>query len=197
MKKYVHWDKEKENKVERGNKNENKNKNKKIKSKKGKKSSKKGWLFLLIAVIVYIVVALINKTIAQNSLFTFVKILVRVTPVLVVVFGLMVISHLILSPKRVMKYLGSTAGVKGWLISIGGGIISTGPIYMWYPLLQDLKEKGMKTSFIAAFLYNRAIKLPLLPLMVYYFGLPFTVILTVYMMIFSVIHGVFVEMVLQ
>ena len=79
------------------------------------------------------------------------------------------------------------------MIAIFGGIISTGPIYLWYPLLSDLKEKGMKDSFIAAFLYNRAVKIPLMPMMIFYFGIRFTVILTIYIVIFSMINGFCVE----
>jgi uncharacterized membrane protein YraQ (UPF0718 family) len=68
-----------------------------------------------------------------------------------------------------------------------------GSAYIWYIFLKDLKQKGMKTSLIVAFLYNRAIKIPLLPMMIYYFGYPLTIILTIYMIIFSVINGLVVE----
>jgi len=88
---------------------------------------------------------------------------------------------------------GKGAGVKGWLIAIFGGILSTGPIYLWYPLLSDLKEKGMKDSFIATFLYNRAVKIPLMPMMIFYFGISFTAILTIYIVIFSIINGFCVD----
>jgi uncharacterized membrane protein YraQ (UPF0718 family) len=64
---------------------------------------------------------------------------------------------------------------------------------MWYPLLSDLKEKGMKDSLIAAFLYNRAIKIPLLPMMIYYFGWPFALILSIYQVLFSVVNGILVQ----
>jgi uncharacterized membrane protein YraQ (UPF0718 family) len=78
-----------------------------------------------------------------------------------------------------------------------GGIASSGPIYMWYPLLSDLKEKGMRDSLIAAFLYNRAIKIPLLPMMVHYFGWDFTFALSIYMVLFSVVNGVIVQYLTQ
>jgi len=51
----------------------------------------------------------------------------------------------------------------------------------------------MKNSLVAVFLYNRAIKIPLLPLMVYYFGAPFVVILTCYTIIASVVQGRIVQ----
>lgn len=69
--------------------------------------------------------------------------------------------------------------MKGWIFSIVAGILSIGPIYVWYPLLSDLREKGMRTSFMGTFLYNCSVKLPLLPIMIYYFESIYTLILTV------------------
>jgi len=60
-------------------------------------------------------------------------------------------------------------GIKKWIFVIIGGVLSTGAIYMWYPFLADLKDKGLNYGLISCFLYNRAIKIPLLPLMVFYF----------------------------
>jgi hypothetical protein len=37
-------------------------------------------------------------------------------------------------------------------------------------LLHEVHEKGMQSSLVAVFLYSRAVKLPLLPLMLHYFG---------------------------
>jgi len=59
--------------------------------------------------------------------------------------------------------------------------------------LQELREAGMRSGLVAAFLYNRAIKLPLLPLMIYYFGTMFVAVLLVYMVIVSVIEGKLIE----
>lgn len=151
-----------------------------------------GWLFLLIVFIIYIFLAIGNYALAEKSVLAFARLFINIVPVLVLVFVIMLIFNLFLDNKRLIRYLGKGSGVKGWLLSIGGGILSTGPIYMWYPLLSDLKEKGMKNSLIAAFIYNRAVKIPLLPIMIYYFGIAFTVILTVYMIIFSVINGLIV-----
>ena len=93
------------------------------------------------------------------------------------------------NPKTVSKYVGEGSGIKGWLLAIFTGILSHGPIYAWYPILKDLREQGMKIGLITVFLYNRAIKIPLLPLMVYYFGIPFVIILTGYIIIASIVQG--------
>jgi hypothetical protein len=48
----------------------------------------------------------------------------------------------------------------------------------------------MRASLAAAFLFSRAIKLPLLPLMVHYFGIAYTLVLCLYLLGFSVVGGV-------
>jgi len=151
------------------------------------------WVFLITVAVVYTVVLIIHPLACVESFFGFLRLIVRMLPVLALVFGIIFFTNLLIDPKSISKHLGEGSSIRGWLIAIAGGIISTGPIYMWYPLLSDLKAKGMKTAYVAAFLYNRAVKIPLLPMMVFYFGVRYTVVLTVYMVLFSILNGLAVE----
>ena len=92
-------------------------------------------------------------------------------------------------PAKAAKFLGKGSGIKGVALSVAAGIISTGPIYAWYPLLKDLKEKGAGDSSIAIFLYNRAVKPFLLPVMVTYFGWLYVVTLIILTILASVVIG--------
>lgn len=148
-----------------------------------------GWIFLAIVLVIYFILGVVNYTMFELAVIGFFNLFITVLPVLFLVFFFLFLTNLFFTPKRVIKYLGKGSGIKGWLLMIIGGILSTGAIYMWYPLLSDLKEKGMKNSLVAVFLYNRAVKIPLLPMMIYYFGWGFTIILTVYMIMFSVVSG--------
>ena len=105
---------------------------------------------------------------------------------LCLVFAVMVVFNLVLKPAQIVRLLGRGSGMKGVLLSVGAGIISMGPIYAWYPLLKDLKEKGAANSLLAVFLYNRAVKPFLLPVMIAYFGWLFVVLLTVLTVLASV-----------
>ena len=136
---------------------------------------------------------LINIDILVSSLIFFFSIIRKIIWIFVLVFALMVLVDYFVKPKRLARYLGKNAGLKGWLISIGSGIISTGAIYMWYPLLSELQKKGMRTAYITVFFYNRAIKPALLPLLILYFGLTYTIVLTIVMIIVSIFQGVIVE----
>lgn len=153
--------------------------------------------FFLLTIIGSLVVYFITPGLATEVFSVFLSLLAKIAPILLFVFLLIFAFNLFVKPKTVTKYLGSEKGLTGWLVSIAGGIISMGAIYMWYPLLADLREKGMKDSLVVAFLYNRAIKIPLLPFLVHYFGLAFTIIMTVYMIIFSVINGFVVDKIIN
>ena len=122
-------------------------------------------------------------------------IFIQITPVIISVIILMGILNYILKPKTVIKHLGEESGVKGWLLAISFGILSHGSIYVWYPLLKELHEHGMRTGLLAAFLYNRAVKIPLLPLMIFYFGIPFVALLTFYTTVASVVEGKILELI--
>jgi uncharacterized membrane protein YraQ (UPF0718 family) len=141
--------------------------------------------FLLLAVIGYVILCVLTRLIA------------RIGPVLLIVFVVMFFTHLFFEGQRIVRFLGKGSGFRGWMVAISGGIALSGPIYMWYPLLSDLKEKGMKDSLIATFLYNRAVKIPLLPMMIHYFGWDFTLTLSIYMILFSVVNGVVVQRLTQ
>jgi len=154
-----------------------------------KKKVTGGWLFLGVMLLIYSTTALIDFSLARQSLRFFVEVFIQIVPVLALVFFLMVLVNLILTPERTRNYLGKTSGLKGWLLAMIGGIFSTGPIYTWYILLGELKQQGMKTPLVAVFLYSRAVKLPLLPLLVHYFGMSYTLILSFYLVVFSIVSG--------
>ena len=68
---------------------------------------------------------------------------------------------------------------------------------MWYPLLADLRNKGLSYGLIACFLYNRAIKIPLIPLAIIYFSWQYIVILLVVMIFASIIQGILLNKLME
>ncbi len=151
------------------------------------------FLFLLIVACLYGVAFQLAPEKTLAALDFGLKILVKLSPVLLLVFLLMFLSTLYVKPRWIQNHLGQKSGFKGMLMAMIGGIISMGPIYVWYSMLSDFKKNGMRPALIAIFLYSRSIKLPLLPLMVFYFGTAYTVLLSFYMLIFSLLSGLFTE----
>lgn len=163
-----------------------------MKGKSGK-MTRGGIIFLLIVMCLYALAFLFDTELALNALAFSTKLLYQLLPVLLLVFVLIFVSNLLVKPEWVRANLGRGSGLRGWSVAVVGGILSVGPIYVWYALLRDLKTKGMRTALIAVFLYNRGIKLPLLPLMIHYFGLAYTLVLATYMTLFSLLSGILVE----
>ena len=158
-----------------------------------KEKSYGAWYFLGVVVLLYMGYWLFSPTSVLTALGFGFKIVENIIPVFVLIFVLMTAVNYWATPDKVAKHLGKSSGYWRWVFAIFGGILSTGPIYMWYPMLKDLKKKGVNYGFVATFLYNRAIKPPLVPLIIYYFGFKFTIVLTVLMMIFSVLQGIIFE----
>ena len=152
-----------------------------------------GWVFLMVVLVIYTVTALVDHELVLSAIGVFTQLLDKVLPALALVFVLIFTVDLLLDPKRVEKYLGQRSGILGWLAAIVAGILSTGPVYAWYAVLHDLRQKGMRTSLVAVVLYGRAVKLPLLPLLVHYFGLGYTMVLASYLIGFSIIGGLLME----
>lgn len=148
-----------------------------------------GWLFLLAVVGLYGIGALYDPRVVADALTSLRSLLVRVLPVLLLVFGLLFLANLLVRKSWLASHLGRESGFSGWVLAIGCGVLSVGPVSAWYPLLGELKDKGTSGALIAAFLYGRALKLPLLPLMVHYFGVAYTVVLSVCIVAFSVLSG--------
>jgi uncharacterized membrane protein YraQ (UPF0718 family) len=151
------------------------------------------WWFLAIVAALYAVCAALAPDLALHALAHTWQALRRMLPVLALVFVLMVVFDLTLSPRQVVQHLGRPGGALGWLIALVAGILSAGPIYSWYPLLAELRGKGMRASTAAVFLYARAIKLPLLPLLFHYFGTAYSVVLSLYLAGFALLSGLVME----
>ena len=150
------------------------------------------WIFLISILFLYLLTLIFNKDLFIKSILYTKDVLIEVTPVLIIVFSLTFLANIWLTNKKANKLLTKKIGPLQYITAVILGILSSGPIYMWYPLLSELKEKGLKNSLIAIFLYNRAVKIPLMAMIVYYFGLPFLLVTTFLMIIFSLINGYFV-----
>jgi len=155
--------------------------------------SRGGWWFLVAVLALYGLVGLIQPSVLDQAWGNFTHTLVQLLPMLGVVFVLLLLVARLFDRKRVMRLLGETSGLRGWLTALLGGIAAAGPVYLWYGIAAELRAKGMRDGLLVTFLYSRAVKLPLLPLLVHYFGLAYTLTLTVYIILFALIAGLLAE----
>ncbi len=153
--------------------------------------------FLIIILLVYLIVGLINHTLYLNAIRYFVGMLPKVLPILTLVFIILFFTNMLLSPSKIDKHLGKDSGVKGWLYAIAGGIFISGPPYILYPMLGELKKHGARNGLLAAMLYNRNVKIYFLPAIIYYFNLRYAIILSIYIILFSILNGILLEFIVS
>ena len=151
-----------------------------------------GWVFLSGVALVYAVGALFDPGVVVRALTSLGTLLLRLLPALALVFVLMVVMNLFTDREKLAALFGRAKGLKASLLASLLGILSLGSIYAWYPLLAELRQKGLDARPVAAFLYGRALKLPLLPVMIQYFGVAYTATLSVAIIVFSVCSGIIV-----
>ena len=154
---------------------------------------KSGWIMLLLSIVLYGVTYVIKPDLVIPALLASGKLLKYIAPILLFVIILTALINSFFDPKKIAQHLGTQSGIKGWLIAISGGILSHGPSYIWYPMLQRIRENGAKDGIIVAFFYARSIKIPWLPIMVSYFGITFTVVLSTYIIIAALIQGLITQ----
>ncbi|PLX20949.1 permease [Candidatus Parcubacteria bacterium] len=123
----------------------------------------------------------------------FLGFLKKIIPILVLVLFFMTIVNKFLTEEVIKKHLGESRGLKGFFYTSIAGILISGPPYILYPMLSDFKKKGVTNFHLAVFLYNRNIKIPFIPVMIFYFGLPYTIVVSIYIIVFSYFNGYALE----
>lgn len=149
----------------------------------------RGTSFLALVVAGYIVFFVFNSQGALLALRKSAMILANILPIFAVVIAFTALLNHALQPKQIVKHLGDKSGAKGWLLALFAGVVSHGPMYAWYPMIEDLRSRGLRDGLVVVFFYARAVKLPLLPLMLDYFGAGFTLVLSLYILIGALLQG--------
>lgn len=160
----------------------------------GKKSIEfKGIKFLFFVIIIYVFIFFYDSQKTILALSKSYEVILKLLPMFAVIVFILTLINYFLNPKAIIKYFGKNSGIKGWILAILSGIISHGPMYAWYPMLSQLRENGLKDGLLAAFMFIRAIKVPFIPIMIDYFGVSFTVILFINILIAGVLQGLIIE----
>jgi len=148
--------------------------------------------FLFLILFSYIIIFFFSQSLVSEGIEKTYLMLFNIMPMLVVVLIVMTLMNLYIDSGKIKKHFGNKSGIKGWIYSIVVGILIAGPPYILYPMLRDLKNSGMKNSLLAVFLYNRNVKIAYIPVMIYYFGLEFTIIISVAIVVFSILNGMLI-----
>jgi uncharacterized membrane protein YraQ (UPF0718 family) len=124
---------------------------------------------------------------------SFIHSLIAMLPALILVFLVMFVGYIFLKPEMIHKYLGEDSGRRGWFAACIASIFFSGPTYILFPYLKELKAQGMKNSLIAVFLNNRNVQPAFVPVMIYYFGLRFAMVFSVLVLVYALLSGLLIR----
>ena len=153
----------------------------------------KGVKFLFGVGILYLILFIFDFEQTLIGFLKFLGMLWKLLPIFIFIIILTTVINYFLKPKEIIKHFGKESGKKAVFYALIAGVLSHGPIYAWYAMLSDMRKHGLKDGLIVTFIYSRAIKLPLLPFMVEIFGVLFTIVINIYILIFSIIQGKIVD----
>ncbi len=89
------------------------------------------------------------------------RVLLELAGVLPAVMILMGLFNVFVSKETVVKFLGSSAGIKSLFLGLALGTLPTGPLYIAFPVAASLRKKGPRTASVLLFLFSwSCIKLP-------------------------------------
>ena len=81
--------------------------------------------------LLYLIVGWLDPALFEASLTGFVSTLTDLLPLFGMMFLLLWLFNLNVRSGRVMKQLGRAGGMRGWIFSVGAGVLSMGPMYLW------------------------------------------------------------------
>jgi uncharacterized membrane protein YraQ (UPF0718 family) len=160
---------------------------------KNKPKSKKNIYFLISMVIIYIILGIFDFDKTMDAFKYALNIIITVIPILLFVYVFMVAMSF-LNEKKLRKTIVQSPTILKYVLMSILGTLSHGPIYAWYPFLQELNKKGVSKGNVSSFLYARGIKLTLLPMLISFFDLKFAIILTIITFLFSIIQGLLIDL---
>lgn len=89
------------------------------------------------------------------------RVVLELAGVLPAVMILMGLFNVFVSKETVVKYLGSSAGIKSLFLGMALGTLPTGPLYIAFPIAASLRKKGARPASVLLFLFSwSCIKLP-------------------------------------
>ncbi len=152
----------------------------------------------ILTIAAYIIALIYSTEIFFSALDTtwmYIKEMLQILPAVFIITGLIEIW---VPRETIMKTFGSSAGIKGKVISVFIGSVSAGPIYAAFPVTQSLLKKGASLANIVIILSAWAVvKIPMLIVETKFLGIPFMVTRYILTVPGIIILGIILEKVMN
>jgi len=137
--------------------------------------SKRNWL-LGIVLASYALLAAVRLPEAKRAAIIGVATLTSLTVTLVTVFVFIGLFQVWVREDFILKHLGEKSGFRGLALGALLGTAIHGPLVGVFPLLKTLLNKGARLGVVIAIVSTYAIKVPMIPLEIRFFGWRFTLV---------------------
>lgn len=137
--------------------------------------ARKNWL-LLVTAAAYVILAIVSFSEAKRALSIGTSTFASVAVILVTVFVFMGLFQVWVRDEFILKHLGEKSGIRGMFIGAALGTAMVGPLVGIFPLLKMLLNKGARLGVVVAIVSTWAIKVPMIPLELSFFGWKFTLL---------------------
>ncbi|MHB1325682.1 MAG: permease [Thermoleophilia bacterium] len=130
----------------------------------------------MVAAAAYTLLAAVNLSEAKRALIIGTSTFASVAVILVTVFVFIGLFQVWERDEFILKHLGEKSGIRGMFIGAALGTAMVGPLVGVFPLLKMLLNKGARLGVVVAIVSTWAIKVPMIPLELRFFGWKFTVL---------------------
>jgi uncharacterized membrane protein YraQ (UPF0718 family) len=162
-----------------------------------RKILKDALIYIIVTLVIWGVMAIISPgkgLLAGETAFkTFVNSVEIVVGVLLIVGWIQVW----VGPQTMSKFIGEKAGWKGLALASTVPMFMGGSLFIIFPLLKTLRDKGASMACTMAFISAWGGKAPLLPLEIEFLGWKFAVLRILFIIPFAIIMGISSQFILD
>lgn len=154
------------------------------------------WIFFYSVLLIYFVSIFINFDFFKRVWVDFLNIFIKqIIPVLFIIYTLMFIFNILIKKEAIKEKIEKSSCLSKYFFVVVWWILSSWPVYMWYPFLKKLREHWLNHGHITTFIYARAVKIPFLVIMIAYFWLKYTIIFNLVIIFLSVLLWLLINLI--
>jgi uncharacterized membrane protein YraQ (UPF0718 family) len=152
----------------------------------------------IIIAIIYLLLAVWLTDTAERSLLVAIDYAKEMVFIMPPVFILMGLLEIWIPKDKIQKWLGTSSGIRGIILSFLMGTLPTGPLYVAFPMTASLLKKGASISNMVVFLGSwAALKIPQLLVEIKFLGGAFTSLRFGLTLTIIIIIGIIMEILLK
>lgn len=144
--------------------------------------------------IIYLLLTLWLPNTARKSILVAIDYAKEMAIIMPAVFVLMGLMEVWIPKDRIQKWLGTSSGLKGIMLSFLMGTLPAGPLYVAFPMTESFLKKGASISNMVVFLGSwAALKIPQLLAEIKFLGVSFTLLRFVLTFTVVIVIGIIME----